>query len=78
MNELKIAYSELSSILESAPESYKNKIPQKFIDTIENGKDEDYDPGEINLSDNSREYKLHERTKQLLAVIYLLSRLIHF
>ena len=70
MNELMIAYSELSSILESAPEEYKSKIPQKFLDRIEEEKDADYDPGEIDLSDSSKEYKLHDTTKQLLAVIY--------
>lgn len=70
MNELMIAYSELSSILESAPEEYKSKIPQKFLDRIESEKDTDYDPGIIDLSDSSSDYKLHDKTKQLLAVIY--------
>jgi len=70
MNELMIAYSELSSILESAPEEYKSKIPQKFLEKIESEKDTDYDPGIIDLSDSSSDYKLHDKTKQLLAVIY--------
>ena len=70
MDELKIAYSELSSILENAPEEYKSKIPQKLLGRIEEEKDVDYDPGEIDLSDSSKDYKLHETTKQLLAVIY--------
>ena len=70
MDELKIAYSELSSILVNAPEEYKSRIPQKLLGRIEEEKDVDYDPGEIDLSDPSKDYKLHETTKQLLAVIY--------
>lgn len=62
--------SEVLDILNYMEESYMDKLPKKFIDFLEKNKSKDYIP-DLNHSQKLNEMNLKEKTKDIIAVIYM-------
>lgn len=72
MNRLDFSESitETLDILNHIDKSYIDKIPKKFKDFLEENKSDNYIPN-LDHSKKITEMKLQEKTKDLLAIIYL-------
>lgn len=62
--------SETLDILNHMDKVYMDEIPKKFIDFLENNKSNTYETN-LNHSQKISEMKLKEKTKDILAIIYM-------
>ena len=69
-NEYKEAAVEVLGILNELEENEFNKIPNKIIEFLENNKSNTYNPT-IDFSGNVNEMQLKDKTREILAGIYL-------
>ena len=69
LNAYKIAFSEVLVIIKNMQSENRKRIPNKFIDFLEESRYKDYNPNQedINLDNESN---LKKETKVLLAIIY--------
>ena len=63
----KEAFSEISGIIKIMPEYLRKKIPQDFINNIEENKDNDYNPV---IKEPIEEQRLKRETEIILGIIY--------
>ena len=68
--EFKESISEILDILNYMDQSYIDKIPKKFKEFLEKNKSQSYIPN-LDHSLKINEMKLKEKTKDILAVIYM-------
>lgn len=63
------SYKEIYQILEHSSQEVKNKIPKKFLDTISELMDKNYEP-QIDYSKDVNEQNLMKETYAMMALIY--------
>lgn len=68
--EYKEAVVEVLGLINEMEETEKSKIPNEIIQFFEENKSETYKP-DINYSDDIRKLKLKEKTKEILAGLYI-------
>ena len=68
--EYKEAVVEVLGLINEMEETEKSKIPSEIIQFFEENKSETYKP-DINYSDDIRKLKLKEKTKEILAGLYI-------
>lgn len=65
----KRVFSEVIEVLNNSEKEIQEKIPQKFINFLNENKDENYIPS-INFSDEHWENSVEDDTRAILALIY--------